>query len=614
MKKLITSFLFFIVGLGLFAQSVTSVSLSRSRISNSDQNREVTVTVKGTGFASIAAKEDPTCKIQVCTEEDVKNYTAKVNASSNTASATVTIPSFESIPDGGGVDVTVRVKLCGTVDKASAQTVTVCNPEVTEVLLSQQFIQGCGPEKDSKITVSVSGSNFDVADSVKIAFYNADDKIEGSPVEVDKKSFTKDTKTFDASVNVPDADGYYKVCLLLDDKKQDPYSEMEIAGSLSFDTFTIPESLVADEDSVVKATIKGNNFESDYVKAEDFTVTCKTASIVSDASVKIKSNDELEVRLTVPGKMGKYEVEVAYGKSSIKGQYCVWNFVGEENFVKVPGTTIKGGGSWTPDSHVFVKGRAITINSFYMYKHPVTRSEYKEIMGRDTSYGRTFDKDGNEVVNEKNGWDKVDPEIVGKNPVNYVSWGDAIKYCNYRSMKEGLTPCYTVKESTDPDVWEKYDWNDEDVSCDFKANGYRLPTEAEWEWAARGGDQPYTYVGSNKIEEVAWYHDNTKGYGTVEVESKKPNGYGLYDMSGNVWEWCWDLEDGEYKWNEQKQHYEEFVKQTTPATGPTSGNRRVLRGGSYESSESSCSVSDRTDRDPEFGWPDAGFRIVRNAQ
>ena len=266
-----------------------------------------------------------------------------------------------------------------------------------------------------------------------------------------------------------------------------------------------------------------------------------------------------------------------------------------EGFVKVKGTTITGSESWTPSSSVFVSGRSITIPDMYVCDHEVTRGEFKELMGTDPSTASAYDKDGIELTGD----------AVLNNPVNYVNWYAAIAYCNKLSLKENLTPCYSVSGVTD---WENLDYSSIPTSInstwnaltyDKEADGYRLPTEAEWEWLARGGEN-YTYAGSNTVGDVAWYTTNTKDTGSREVKTKKANGYGLYDMSGNVWEWCYD-------W------YNSSVSSSTADTGASSGSYRVLRGGSWSISDSNCQVSIRNFSNPYFRNGNDGFRVVRSS-
>ena len=255
-----------------------------------------------------------------------------------------------------------------------------------------------------------------------------------------------------------------------------------------------------------------------------------------------------------------------------------------ENFVTVPAASITGTEEWTPSSNVFVSGRALEISSFYMCDHEVTQDEFKAVMGTNPS---TIDTVGD----------------AGNNPVDSVSWYDAIAYCNKRSAKEGLTPCYTISGITD---WKNFEYSSiptsgdstwDAVTCDWTANGYRLPTNAEWEWASRGGKN-YTYSGSNDIDDVAWYSENSDGK-THEVKQKDSNAYGLYDMSGNVLEFCWDWGTGS-------------VDSSTDATGPASGSNRVLRGGGWYNLADSCSVSCWGYYDPGLRNGNHGFRVVRS--
>jgi formylglycine-generating enzyme required for sulfatase activity len=252
-----------------------------------------------------------------------------------------------------------------------------------------------------------------------------------------------------------------------------------------------------------------------------------------------------------------------------------------DNFILV-----RGGTFVNTKSNLY--GKNVMLPDFYIGAYEITQKEWNEVMDSNPS------------------------EFKGDNlPVDTVSWYDCVEYCNKRSIKEGLEPYYNIdKDQKDPNNFSEYDDMKWTVTIKAGVNGYRLPTEAEWEYAAGGGQKSknYTYSGSDKAEDVAWYFINSgdktlsgdwswpaiesNHNKTKPVGSKAPNELGLYDMSGNVREWCWD-------WY-------------TDVLDSSSGAVRSWRGGGWLGDDQACETSYRGNFEANGKGSDQGFRVCRN--
>jgi formylglycine-generating enzyme required for sulfatase activity len=296
-----------------------------------------------------------------------------------------------------------------------------------------------------------------------------------------------------------------------------------------------------------------------------------------DVAGEPNEDAEINLTLTIKGKtytMDKLHLEGDVGKTKTgRGKKIYWNVL--QDFPRGLSTRVEwdlsaGGGKIVKDPAtgmelVFVKGgcyqmgdtfgdgeydekpvHEVCVDDFYIGKYEVTQGQWKQIMGNNPSY---FKNCGDDC------------------PVEQVSWNDAQKFINRLNQKSG--------------------------------GKYRLPTEAEWEYAARSGGKNEKYSGGNDVDSVAWHNSNSNSK-THSVGQKQPNGLGIYDMSGNVWEWVSDWYDGGYYKNSPRNN----------PTGPNSGSNRVFRGGRWNSHAGNVRAANRLFYIPAYRVDILGFRLL----
>lgn len=338
--------------------------------------------------------------------------------------------------------------------------------------------------------------------------------------------------------------------------------------------------------SVIAPDSSGNDFVVKWTKRPSATSYQLQQDTKSDFSTAIQIYSGVDTTYTVPIS-GKTNGQTYFFRARAKTSYGYgpWYSKGSASTVGSPQGTIiittpdlpDEAGGYTVIQGIafksipagsFTKGRTITLSTYDMSVYEITQGQYKSVIGSNPSY---FTGDDNL-------------------PVEQITWFMAIKFCNALSVKAGLQQCYT---------------NETTGECDFTKNGFRLPTEAEWEYACRAGSKTTYYLGNseNDLARAGWYVSNSSSK-THPVGQKTPNAWGLYDMLGNVWEWTNDWY-GSYP----------AMSQANP-TGPSSGSYRVDRGGCW-GLNSSYSTSDKR------GWLEptgkdlngyVGFRIVRRYQ
>jgi sulfatase modifying factor 1 len=319
--------------------------------------------------------------------------------------------------------------------------------------------------------------------------------------------------------------------------------------------------------SIIEGSFQMGDLEGFVGPEPRHTQSTDASEMFLEAYSNFQKAESLEKRGDATGSLKLYK-EVAKVLRVLRQQFPEWtpqvvNFraqITERAIRRLQGSTLQ----------------SVNVSAFFIAESEVTYGEWNSVRKWASGKGYGFTHAGRGASD--------------KHPVSDVSWYDVVKWCNAKSEIEGLRPCYKVSGL----VYRNGEKTE--VNCEWSSNGYRLPTEAEWEKAARGGSVGKKYPNGDTLTQD---DANFGGDGTREVKSYAANGYGIYDMAGNVWEWCWD-------W-----YGEGYARESHNPKGPRSGLFRIARGGGWLNPADLLIVSTR--RKETSGNADIGFRLVRSS-